>query len=154
MFAVDLGVASLPSVTHSRRTDYVWRFGGSVTDGDGTGWVLLGLGLFPLFILLLVWLISAGVAAAVAYHRGRSAWGFFAVTFFFLGPLGPGVALLAQREDEGVPVVATVSARSRPASGRRRFLCQRCGAENDVPNASKVYDCWRCNGHYAVKPVA
>ena len=48
-----------------------------------------------LFLLLFVWGISALVAGAIAGDRDRSFFGFAAVTFFFLGPLGPGFALIA-----------------------------------------------------------
>lgn len=52
---------------------------------------------FLVFVFL--WAVSAGVAAIIASDRGRSGLGFAAVTFFFLGPLGPGFALIAQHGD-------------------------------------------------------
>lgn len=125
-------------------------------DNDSVGWALLGLGLFPLFVLFFVWLICAVVAAVIADHRGRSAGAFFAVTFFFLGPLGPGIALLAGREINGVPLERLPSlpseAKRAIAAGRQRFTCPRCGVDNDIPEADKAYDCWRCNEHRNVKP--
>ncbi|TXH16960.1 MAG: hypothetical protein E6R06_29765 [Mycobacterium sp.] len=48
-----------------------------------------------LILMLFVWGISALVAGAIASDRRRSFIGFAVVTFFFLGPLGPGFALLA-----------------------------------------------------------
>ncbi len=36
--------------------------------------------------------------------------------------------------------------------GRQRFICPRCGAENDLPNAQTSYDCWRCAEHRNVIP--
>jgi hypothetical protein len=45
--------------------------------------------------LLFVWFISALVAGWIAATRERSGFAFAAVTFFFLGPLGPGFALIA-----------------------------------------------------------
>jgi hypothetical protein len=48
-----------------------------------------------LILLLFVWGVSALVAGLIASDRDRSFFGFAAVTFFFLGPLGPGFALLA-----------------------------------------------------------
>lgn len=49
-----------------------------------------------LFPILIIWGISAFVAGVIASDRGRSGVGFGFVTFFFLGPLGPGFALIAQ----------------------------------------------------------
>jgi bacteriorhodopsin len=47
---------------------------------------MFGLSLFYVVVLLLVWLVSAGVAAVVSPpRRGLE---FFLITFFFLGPLG------------------------------------------------------------------
>jgi DNA-directed RNA polymerase subunit RPC12/RpoP len=128
--------------------------------GDGAAWALLGIGFLPFFVLLFVWLISAVVAAIIADHRGRSGGGFFFATFFFLGPLGPGFALLAAREVNGVPVERLPRLQAPPpekrsvADGRRRFTCPRCGAENDIPDADTSYDCWRCEEHRAVKAKA
>ncbi|CAM3635825.1 hypothetical protein H7J08_07845 [Mycobacterium frederiksbergense] len=118
---------------------------------NGAGLALLGLGLLPLFILFIVWLIAAGVAAFIADSRGRSSIGFFLVTFFFLGPLGPGFALLAGREINGEPVGPAAAAKPKAVDGRRRFICPRCQADNDIPNAATSYDCWRCSEHRAVK---
>jgi hypothetical protein len=28
---------------------------------------------------------------------------------------------------------------------RRRFVCPRCGADNDIPEKDESYDCWRCS---------
>lgn len=80
------------------------------------------------------------------------------MTFFFLGPLGPGFALLAGREVNGVPVGPTPPPpppepdKRKVADGRRRFICPRCGTENDIPEADTSYDCWRCTEYRAVKP--
>lgn len=126
------------------------------SDTGDIGWALFGIGLVPLFLLFFFWVVSACVAAAIASDRGRSFGGWFAVTFFFLGPLGPGFALLAQRELNGVPVGPSrppqVEKKREVAAGRRRFVCPRCGAENDIPDADTSYDCWRCAEHRAVKP--
>jgi hypothetical protein len=46
-------------------------------------------------MLLFMWPVCAFVAGAIASDRLRSFLGFAAVTFFFLGPLGPALALLA-----------------------------------------------------------
>lgn len=119
--------------------------------GDGAGFALLGLTLLPLIVILVVWFIAAIVAAAIAESRGRSPAGFFLVTFFFLGPLGPGFALLAGREVNGVPVAPAPAEPDKVADGRRRFICPRCRARNDIPNADRAYDCWRCNDHRTVK---
>jgi DNA-directed RNA polymerase subunit RPC12/RpoP len=124
-------------------------------DGSGFGAVLAFLTLGPIFFILFVWLICAVVAGLIAESRGRSGFGFFAVTFFFLGPLGPGFALLAAREVNGVPVgpppPPTPSEKRKVVDGRRRFTCPRCGAENDIPDADTTYDCWRCNDHRKVQ---
>jgi DNA-directed RNA polymerase subunit RPC12/RpoP len=70
-------------------------------------------------------------------------------TFFFLGPLGVGFALLANRAELDN---AHVPPRRKVGEGRQRFVCPRCGAENDVPNADTSYDCWRCGEHRNVNP--
>jgi len=49
-----------------------------------------------LIVVLVAWAISAIVAGLIAQERGRGFGGFALVTFFFLGPLGPGFALLAR----------------------------------------------------------
>jgi DNA-directed RNA polymerase subunit RPC12/RpoP len=126
---------------------------------SGAGWAILGLSLVPSIVLFVVWIISALVAGFIAEGRGRSFGGFFAVTFFFLGPLGPGFALLAAREYNGVPLGAPPPPLPEPekrkvADGRRRFSCPRCGADNDIPETDTSYDCWRCAEHRAVKPRA
>lgn len=41
------------------------------------------------------WLVSSITAAAIAEWKHRSGGGFFLASFFFLGPLGVAVALLA-----------------------------------------------------------
>lgn len=107
-----------------------------------------------LFVLVAVWFISATAAAMIAEHRGRSTAAFFFVTFFFLGPLGPGFALIAPREDRGRPAWPRSGTTERPlAEGRRRFTCPRCGAANDIPDADPTYDCWRCAEHRKVRPA-
>ncbi|KXO89815.1 hypothetical protein AXK56_06555 [Tsukamurella pulmonis] len=106
-----------------------------------------------LVVLVAVWFISATVAAMIAEHRGRSIAAFFFVTFFFLGPLGPGFALIAPREFRGRPVPAGSNDVRPVAEGRRRFTCPRCGAANDVPDAETAYDCWQCAEHRAIRPV-
>jgi len=127
------------------------------SDDRGIGLTLLGIGLLPFFVLLFLWIITAVVACLIADHRGRSALGFFFATLFFLGPLGVGVALLAGREQNGVPVERLPRLlpppEKRPVhAGRRRFTCPRCAAENDIPATDTSYDCWRCDEHRPVKP--
>ena len=119
---------------------------------DNGGDLLAGLaflGLLPIALILFVWLLTAFVAGVIAQERRRSFWGFFFATFFFLGPLGVGVALLATRAELDhayLPPKRTV------AEGRQRFTCPRCGAESDIPDADTPYDCWRCGEHRKVKP--
>jgi len=122
-------------------------------NSEDLGTALAFLGFLPLIILFVVWLFSAVIAALIADERGRSSVLFFLVTFFFLGPLGIAVALLATRgEMDRLPEPPTPK---RPvAEGRQRFICPRCGAESDIPNADTSYDCWRCGEHRKVKPKA
>lgn len=104
-----------------------------------------------------LWSIAAVAAAAIAADRGRSSAGFFFATLFLLGPLGVGVALLAARELNGVPVgprPPPTPEKRNIADSRRRFTCPRCGADNDIPSEDTAYDCWRCNEHRAVRPKA
>ena len=122
----------------------------STDSGEDLGAALAFLGLLPLFILFLVWFISAIVAGAIADSRGRSGFGFALATFFFLGPLGVGFALVAARgEMDWLPPSPL---KRKVAEGRQRFTCPRCGADNDIPNADTSYDCWRCGEHRKVKP--
>ncbi|MGC5026769.1 hypothetical protein ACLQ3K_18635 [Tsukamurella sp. DT100] len=103
-----------------------------------------------LIIAVAVWFISAITAAMIAEQRGRSVAAFF----FFLGPLGPGFALIAPREDRGRPAQPRSGVEERPvAEGRRRFTCPRCGAANDIAEAETPYDCWRCAEHRRVRPT-
>lgn len=119
-----------------------------------------------LILLVFVWGVSALVAGMIAADRDRSFFGFAAVTFFFLGPLGPGFALIAthgriekaQLQASGLPMKRPLQlqAAGQPttrtvAKGRRRFICPRCGAENDIPNADTSYDCWQCSEHRNVE---
>jgi hypothetical protein len=66
-------------------------------NNEDLGAALAFLGLAPIFLVFLAWLITAFVAGLIAQDRGRSFGGFFFATLFFLGPLGVGVALLATR---------------------------------------------------------
>jgi hypothetical protein len=100
------------------------------------------------FVLLVVWGFCAVAAGLIASDRGRSFREFALVTFFFLGPLGPGFALIATHgaiEDLQLEVLEI-------AEGRQRFVCPRCRADNDIPEADTSYDCWRCSEHRAVEP--
>jgi DNA-directed RNA polymerase subunit RPC12/RpoP len=94
-------------------------------------------------IAFFVWLVCGFVAQAVAPDRNTM---FFWVTFLILGPLGVAAALIAQPR----PSVT----RREVAAARRRFVCPRCGAENDIPKSDKSYDCWRCSEHRTVKAAA
>lgn len=107
-----------------------------------------GIGLASLLTLVLVWLIAAVVTALIAHHRGRNPIVFFLVTLFFLGPVGPGFALVAQPDSDPEDGVRKV------AEGRRRFVCPRCGAENDIPDTDSSYNCWRCDERRKVRPKA
>src|ERR1700722_462036 len=98
---------------------------------------------FQAVIVFFVWLVCGFVAQAVAPDRNKM---FFWVTFLILGPLGVAAALIAQPEQ-------TVTRRA-VAAGRRRFVCPRCSAGNDIPESDKSYDCWRCSEHRTVKAAA
>jgi len=124
----------------------------AANNSEDLGPALAFLGLFPIFVVLFVWLVCAVVAGVIAQDRNRSGWGFGLCTFFFLGPLGVGVALLATRGELDQPPPS--SQKRRVAEGRQRFTCPRCGAESDIPNADTSYDCWRCGEHRKVKPKA
>ncbi|MBP2450519.1 hypothetical protein [Mycolicibacterium lutetiense] len=115
--------------------------------------VFFGPVVFGVLVIVSVWLIPAIVAGLIADRRGRSGIGFALATFFFLGPLGVGVALLATRgELDGAPWSA---ARRKLAQGRRRYLCDRCGAINDIAVETVATDaeCWRCGEHWNVEPA-
>ena len=109
---------------------------------------IFGMDLASLLTLILIWLIAAVVAALIAHRRGCNPIVFFLVTLFFLGPVGPGFALIAQPEADPDAAVRKV------ADGRRRFACPRCGAENDIPDTDSSYNCWRCNERRKVRPKA
>lgn len=97
------------------------------------------------------WFLSAIVAGAIAGDRNRSFIGWFGATFFFLGPLGVGFALLATRGEMDRPPIPPAPAKRPISSGRRRFLCLRCGAESDVRDAETSFTCWRCDEVCTVK---
>jgi DNA-directed RNA polymerase subunit RPC12/RpoP len=108
-----------------------------------TPWAFVSL--VPLLILFFVWFISAVVAALIAADRNHNPVLFGLCTFFFLGPLGVGFALIAPDQ----------TPQKRPVpDGRRRFICPRCGADSDIPDADTSYDCWRCGEVRKVKAKA
>jgi DNA-directed RNA polymerase subunit RPC12/RpoP len=102
------------------------------------------VGILQLVIILVVWLICAAVAWTLAPDRDMT---FFLVTLLILGPLGVAAALIAQPRD---PEPAAPPRRP-VAAGRRRFICPRCGAENDIPESDRSYGCWRCSEHRTVQ---
>jgi DNA-directed RNA polymerase subunit RPC12/RpoP len=119
-------------------------------NGEDFGAALAFLGLVPFVVVLFVWFLCAVFAAAIAADRNRSSLGSFCLTFFLLGPLGVAVAVLATRgEMDRLPPAPE---KRKVAEGRQRFVCPRCGAESDIPNADTSYDCWRCGEHRKVKP--
>jgi DNA-directed RNA polymerase subunit RPC12/RpoP len=121
-------------------------------NGEDFGTALAFLGLAPFVVVFFVWFICAVIAAAIAADRDRSSLGFFCLTFFLLGPLGVAIAVLATRgEMDRLPPAPE---KRKVAEGRQRFVCPRCGAENDIPNADTNYDCWRCGEVRKVKPKA
>jgi DNA-directed RNA polymerase subunit RPC12/RpoP len=108
---------------------------------------------FVLFVLLIVWLVSAIVAATIAYGREQSAWTWGVVTFLFLGPIGPGFALIAPHGAvEDAQVLGRPDSQPKTPEGRRHFVCPRCVADNYIPEADTSYECWRCSEHRRVKP--
>lgn len=104
----------------------------------------LAYGIGGLIIFLTVWVILAVVAYAVAPDDRR--WQFVGLTLLLLRPLGVAAAVAQSRE----PAYA-VPPRRPVAAGRRRFICPRCGAENDIRESEKSYDCWRCSEHRTVQ---
>lgn len=124
--------------------------------GEGFGSALAFLAFGPFFVILFVWLICAAVAGFIAMDRDRSGIGFFLATFFFLGPLGVGVALLATRGEMDrlppPPPPAPAPPKRPIPDGRRRFMCPRCGAESDIKDTDTSYKCWRCGEQCTVKP--
>jgi DNA-directed RNA polymerase subunit RPC12/RpoP len=110
--------------------------------GGDAAWIFIVL---P--IALVLWILNAWWAYHVA-PRDRS-WTFCWLTLA-LGPIGVAAAAVAQPRDPALTVPP-----GRPVvAGRRRFICPRCGAENDIPESDKSYDCWRCSEHRAVKAPA
>lgn len=94
-------------------------------------------------VLFAVYLVCGVLAYMIAPDRPAT---FFWVTFLMLGPLGVLAALIAPLPEQPVT-------RRKVATGRRRFICPRCGAENDIPEADKSYICWRCSEHNTVEPA-
>jgi DNA-directed RNA polymerase subunit RPC12/RpoP len=110
------------------------------------GWII---------VLLFVWSVCAAVAGFIAFERQRSFWLFFATTFFFLGPIGVGFALIAPRgEMDRLPPAAPPPPERKITRGRRRFMCVCCGAKADIPDATTTYECWQCATTLTVKPKA
>ena len=105
---------------------------------------LAGLAAFTFLqiaIIVVVWGICAAVAWTIAPDRNKT---FFWVTLLILGPLGVAAALITQPHPPTPP-------RRAVAAGRRRLVCPRCGAENDIPESDRSYDCWRCSEHRTVQ---
>jgi DNA-directed RNA polymerase subunit RPC12/RpoP len=111
------------------------------------GAFLAGLGIAWLIIFVVVWLVNAFVAGLVA-PKDRATT-FFWITLLILGPLGVLAASVAQSREP-----LNVEPPARPiAAGRRRFICPKCGAENDIPKHDASYDCWRCSEHRTVQRI-
>ena len=110
---------------------------------------LTDIPLFLAVIIFVVWIgvwIGTAIAASNLAPDDRSS-NFFWATLLVLGPLGLAAALIAQPRE-------TAPTRRPTASGRRRFICPRCGAENDIPESATSYDCWRCSEHRTVQAAA
>jgi DNA-directed RNA polymerase subunit RPC12/RpoP len=88
-----------------------------------------------------VWIGTAVAASRLAPDRSSH---FFWATLLVLGRIGIAAALVAQPRDTAPP-------RRPTAPGRRRFICPRCGADNDIPESDRSYDCWRCSDHRKVE---
>ena len=90
-------------------------------------------GLFETFgvgeaiILITIWVIMAALAYVHAPDDRR--WQFVGLTLVLLGPLGVAAAAIAQPRD---PDFYALPYRRAVAAGRQRFICPRCGAENDI----------------------
>jgi DNA-directed RNA polymerase subunit RPC12/RpoP len=116
-------------------------------DNSGIGAFFAVAPIVFIFLGLVFWIAQAALAAFVAPADRRLTFGL--VTFFLLGPLGLVAALVAN------PRTAPEPPSERPAvAGRRRFICPRCVAANDIPEADTSYDCWRCSEHRPVKAKA
>jgi DNA-directed RNA polymerase subunit RPC12/RpoP len=93
---------------------------------------------------IVTWLVLAVVASLVA-PADRSGT-FFWTTLLFLGPLGLMAALIAQPRPR---------VQWRPlADGRRRIVCVRCWAEQDVLKTEAEFRCWQCGEVKHVKAQA
>jgi predicted RNA-binding Zn-ribbon protein involved in translation (DUF1610 family) len=91
-------------------------------------------------VIIVVWVVIAVVASFVAPDRSAT---FFWTTLLFLGPLGLMAALIAQpRPRQWRPLV----------NGRRRIVCVRCGAEQDVLETETQFPCWQCGEVKRVTP--
>ena len=112
---------------------------------DDPGMSAVQIGFLQLGIIFGVWFICGAVAWTISPDRHAL---YFWVTFLILGPLGVAAALVAGSVQQEPAVKRAI------AEGRRRFFCPRCGAENDIPEADKSYDCWRCSEHRTVKAAA
>jgi DNA-directed RNA polymerase subunit RPC12/RpoP len=108
----------------------------------------LAFGIGDLIIFLTLWVILAVVAYAVAPDDRR--WTFVGLTLLLLGPLGVAAAAAVAQSRE--PAYAAPPRRP-VAAKRRRFICPRCGAENDIPESDRSYECWRCSEQRKVEPL-
>jgi DNA-directed RNA polymerase subunit RPC12/RpoP len=98
-----------------------------------------------LLAIVLVWIVMAVVAGIVA-PEDRSTT--FVLLTLLLGPLGVAAAAIAQPREHAYSTHVNVTPPTRPiAAGRRRFICPRCGAENDIPEDETSYECWQCSEH-------
>jgi hypothetical protein len=103
----------------------------------------------PAFLAVIIFVATIGVWIGIAIAASNLAphdrsTNFFWATLLVLGPLGLAAAFVAQPRD-------TAPGRRATASGRRRFICPRCAADNDIPESDRSYDCWRCSEHRTVQ---
>src|ERR1035441_7285172 len=107
----------------------------------------MGFIIVEVVLAVVVWVLMGLAAYAVAPDDRPLT--FVLLTLFLLGPLGLAAAAIAQVREP-----AYVAPPRRPvAADRRRFICPRCGAENDIPESDRSYECWRCSEHRTVKPA-
>lgn len=110
-------------------------------------------------VLFWVWIISAVVAGVIASNRERSFPGFFIVTLIFLGPLGPGFALVAMHGRIERVQLADIAARAAypyanppspiaapkaPKLETQQISCFKCGHKQKVLSNERTFTCGQC----------
>lgn len=81
-------------------------------------------------LVVVFWIACVVATAIIGTNKNRS--GVESILWGLLGPLGILIIALLPRGKPPAPL------------GMRSVTCQRCNAEQNVPNKDTSYACWQC----------